>query len=317
MDFNRKREYNYVWYLTIKYIRYHKPRGDEMNKFDITEYDFNPTVLFASKSKLVNDGAYHCHDYTELTFILSGKGKYHIQGKNYEVQAGDVIMCNPGVMHQSLEAKETEPIVEFVAGFTDFHFTGMPENSIILKDGGYVLHMSIENRQEVSKCCYEMVAEFKSNQLGKYFMLKAQLMQMILIILREMQPVKEQQKSCRFDSYNRNYVVKKIISYLNENYACKISLDSIAQNLYLSPVYISKLFKEETGESPINYLIKIRLEKAKEQLSSAEHGSIKQVANQVGYEDVYHFSKLFKKYYGTSPLNYSKKVTADMERTEK
>lgn len=78
--------------------------------------------------------------------------------------------------------------------------------------------------------------------------------------------------------------------------------------MYLSPVYISKLFKEETGDSPINYLIKIRLEKAKEVLEGQEPVSIRSVANQVGYEDVYHFSKLFKKYYGISPLNYSKQI---------
>lgn len=288
-----------------------------MNKFDITENDFNPTVLFASKSKLIHDGYYHRHDYTELTCILSGKGKYFIEGKSYEVQSGDLIMCNPGIMHQSLEANEKEPIVEFVAGFTDFHFIGMPENSIVLKDGGFVLRMSMENRQEVIKKCYEMVAEYKSSNLGKYFMLKAQLMQIILTILREMQPVHEQQKSYRFESYTKSYVVKKIVSYLNENYACKISLDQIAQNLYLSPVYISKLFKEETGESPINYLIKIRLDKAKEMLEGSENGSIRTVANQVGYEDVYHFSKLFKKYYGISPLNYRKKISAEMECVEK
>lgn len=288
-----------------------------MNKFDITENDFNPTVLFASKSKLVCDGKYHQHDYAELTCILSGKGKYYIEGKNYEVQAGDVIMCNPGIKHQTLEANEKEPIVEFVTGFMDFHFIGMPENAIVLKDGGYVLRMSLESRQDVMKRCYEMVAEYESNNLGKYFMLKAQLMQIILVILREMQPVTEKQKTCRFESYNKNYVVKKIISYLNENYPCKISLDQIAQNLYLSPVYISKLFKEQTGESPINYLIKIRLDKAKEMLENESHGSIRSVANQVGYEDVYHFSKLFKKYYGISPLNYSKKIVSNSQRDEK
>jgi YesN/AraC family two-component response regulator len=78
--------------------------------------------------------------------------------------------------------------------------------------------------------------------------------------------------------------------------------------MYLSPVYISKIFKEETGESPINYLIKIRLEKAKDILLNSDSGSIKNIANQVGYDDVYHFSKLFKKYYGISPLYYKKRA---------
>ena len=83
-------------------------------------------------------------------------------------------------------------------------------------------------------------------------------------------------------------------------------MDQIAQNMYLSSVYISKIFKEETGESPINYLISLRLEKAKDHLIASESISIKEIAHSVGYDDVYHFSKLFKKYYGLSPLNYRK-----------
>ena len=51
--------------------------------------------------------------------------------------------------------------------------------------------------------------------------------------------------------------------------------------MYLSPVYVSKIFKEETGESPINYLIKIRLEKARDILAKEGAGSIKSIANAV------------------------------------
>ena len=139
-------------------------------------------------------------------------------------------------------------------------------------------------------------------------MLKAQLMKMLLLIIRELsgEEMQEKQNSYNFESYNKSYVVRRIITYLDENYASKISLDKIAQNMYLSPVYISKIFKEETGESPINYLIKIRLEKARDILVSGEGGSIKAIANSVGYDDVYHFSKLFKKHYGISPLYYRK-----------
>jgi YesN/AraC family two-component response regulator len=72
---------------------------------------------------------------------------------------------------------------------------------------------------------------------------------------------------------------------------------------------MSKLFKQETGESPINYLIKIRMEKAKELLVKEEL-SVKEIANSVGYQDAYHFSKLFKKYTGNSPSDYIKKKTS-------
>ncbi|NLK27172.1 MAG: helix-turn-helix transcriptional regulator [Clostridiales bacterium] len=112
-----------------------------------------------------------------------------------------------------------------------------------------------------------------------------------------------------YKTTNKSHIVDRIKNYLNENYEQKISLEQIAHNMYLSPVYISKLFKEETGESPINYLIRIRLERASKILLQGNSGSIKSIAYQVGYHDVYHFSKLFKKYYGMSPLHFREKVT--------
>lgn len=277
--------------------------------YDLTYNDFNPTVFYVSKVKMIKDGVYHDHDFTELAYILSGRGKYLVDGKEYEVEAGDLILCNPGVKHTHIVTNQKEPTIEFISGFTDFHFKNMPANSIAMKEGSCILHTSAELRQELSMHCYTMIAEKEGSKVGRYFMFKTHLMQMLLLIMREIVEVEgPEQKGCNFESYNKSYAVNRIINYLNENYEQKISLEQIAHNMYLSPVYISKIFKEETGESPINYLIKIRLEKAKEILLNSEGGSIKSIANQVGYDDVYHFSKLFKKYYGISPLYYKKRA---------
>ncbi|MBH1940039.1 AraC family transcriptional regulator [Mobilitalea sibirica] len=277
--------------------------------YDLTYNDFNPTVFYVSKIKMTNDGVYHDHDFTELAYILSGKGKYLIEGKEYDVEAGDLVICNPGVKHTHIVTNTKEPTIEFIAGFTDFHFKNMAANSIELKNGGCIIHTSAELKQELSMHCYSMIAEKEGCKVGKYFMFKTHLMQMLLLVMREMVDNENpEQKGCNFESYNKSYAVNRIITYLNENFDQKISLEQIAHNMYLSPVYISKIFKEETGESPINYLIKIRLDKAREILLSGESGSIKSIATQVGYDDVYHFSKLFKKYYGISPLYYKKRA---------
>ena len=285
------------------------------SQYDLTYDDFNPTILFASKLKMVVEDKYHSHnDFTELTIILSGKGRYFVEEKIYDVEPGDIIVCNPGVHHKNIVTNPSEPTVEFFTGFYGYHFKNMPPETIQLKDGGYHLRLSADARREVMKQCYEMLAENEARQIGKYFMLKARLMQVLLMMMREIvETPRPKQKSCNFESYNKSYAVKKIINYLNENYEHKISLDQIAHNMYLSPVYISKIFKEETGESPINYLIKIRLEKARDILEHSEDGSIKNIATEVGYDDVYHFSKLFKKYYGISPQNYRKSVKGTRE----
>jgi transcriptional regulator, AraC family len=122
------------------------------------------------------------------------------------------------------------------------------------------------------------------------------------MILRENYFTEESRSKdyCSFNSTEKSNIVQTIIAYMKENYAEEISLSKMSKSTYLSPVYISKIFKEETGFSPINYLINIRLEKAKEMLEKGRI-TIKDVAKNVGYEDAYYFSKLFKKYYGYPP----------------
>ena len=147
-----------------------------------------------------------------------------------------------------------------------------------------------------------MDAEKELGGIGRYFVMKAYLMQMLVYIIRSQQPkLLEMQEGYAFESVNKKYVVEQIVNYFEEHYNEKISLERIAQNMYLSTFYISKIFKSETGDAPIRHLINIRLEKAKEILEQTPNLSIKEIAAKVGYEDVYHFSKQFKKHFGISP----------------
>jgi quercetin dioxygenase-like cupin family protein len=89
-----------------------------VKKFDITYNDFNPSVFFVSKIKMVNEGVIHDHDFAELAYILSGKGKYLVEGNEFDVNAGDLVICNPGVKHTHIISNPKEPTIEFISGFT-------------------------------------------------------------------------------------------------------------------------------------------------------------------------------------------------------
>lgn len=275
----------------------------EKDQFDISSGDFNPTFLFACKSLRQTDEAnYHCHDFMEIAFILAGQGQYRINGCFYPVSQGDVVLLNPGDYHQSLVTAPANPCLEFYAAFTNFQFKNMEENHFTFDGVQYVLPTDGEIRQNLFKLCTSMSKECASGEPGSYFMLRAYLTQFILLILRGQMGTKQKTASgCSFDSTNRTYVVEQMLNYFEDHYDEKISLDKIARNMYLSPFYISKIFKNETGDTPINHLIKIRLEKARDLLETGEAPSIQKAASFVGYEDVYHFSKLFKKHYGISP----------------
>lgn len=276
----------------------------------ITIEELDPTFLFSWKG-VRDDGEeeYHSHDFLAFIFILSGEGKYRIEGEEHEVREGDLLILNPGVCHQSLTDKcAEEPVTEFFVGFSDIQIPGYPHNYLPVPEGAHLIHTGGELKQKLNKLCIAIETENEVCKEGRYFMLKAYLMELILLVIREQCETIAGPRGYAFESVNKKYVVENIISYFERNYSEKISLDRIAENMYLSPFYISKIFKSETGDTPIRYLINIRLEKAKELLENESESSIQEIAGRVGYEDAYHFSKLFKKRYGLSPSQVRNKV---------
>ncbi len=98
--------------------------------------------------------------------------------------------------------------------------------------------------------------------------------------------------------------IKKIIDYIDTNYAVDLSLDHIAEQVYLHPNYISYLFKKETGFTFIHYLHLYRIKKAKELIMRDPDLSFHYISKQVGYENVRHFFNVFKKYSDVTPGEY-------------
>lgn len=272
--------------------------------------NLDPTFLYTWKGTRQRDrdeNNYHSHNHLELAFILSGTGRYRIEDEIYSVQEGDLLIINPGVRHQALCCPEAEqPATEFFVGLTDIRLPGFAENCLPLPGGECILHTTGDLKQKLFRLCSSMEAENAVCRQGRYFMLKSYVIQMVLLVIREQCEPMERPQGYAFESANKKYVVEQIVTYFEEHYNEKISLDQIAENMYLSPFYISKIFKSETGDTPIHHLINIRLEKAKELLAGGCQGSIQEIAALVGYDDAYHFSKLFKKHYGITPTQARK-----------
>ena len=100
-----------------------------------------------------------------------------------------------------------------------------------------------------------------------------------------------------------NLFVQKAADYIKLNYSEKISIKEIADQLYLSPNYLSELFKKHTGKTISEYLTEYRLEKACQLLDHAEY-RVGDVSGMVGIHDGRYFSDMFKKKYGMTPTEY-------------
>lgn len=100
-------------------------------------------------------------------------------------------------------------------------------------------------------------------------------------------------------------VMHEIAKYMEQHYHREMTLQNISERFYLSREYISRRFKQETGENVFDYLARIRVEKARLLLQNP-HLKIGQIAEMVGYDDEKYFSKVFKKIEGISPNQYRK-----------
>lgn len=104
------------------------------------------------------------------------------------------------------------------------------------------------------------------------------------------------------DEYS-NQAIQKAKEYIQKNFKKDISLESVSREIDLSTYYFSKLFKDVTGENFLEYLTNIRMETAKKMLLSGKY-SIKEICVETGYSDPNYFSRIFKKYVGSTPTEF-------------
>ncbi|MFB9277382.1 response regulator transcription factor [Cohnella cellulosilytica] len=108
-------------------------------------------------------------------------------------------------------------------------------------------------------------------------------------------------------AYRRTFVysetTNRIMAYIREHYADKLSMTVLAEQVHLNENYLSQMFKKETGKTITRYMIEVRMEQAKQRLATLRH-KINRVAAEVGYASEAHFSTAFKAHYGITPSQY-------------
>lgn len=108
-----------------------------------------------------------------------------------------------------------------------------------------------------------------------------------------------------------NLVIMRAKEYIDLNYRKKFTLTDMANALYISPNYLSDLFKKHTGMKFSDYLLEVRMEKSKEYLMDI-HYKVGDISALVGFSDARYFSSTFRKRYGMSPLEFRNRYAAGL-----
>ena len=103
--------------------------------------------------------------------------------------------------------------------------------------------------------------------------------------------------------YSKDQVIKKMIAYIEKNYAKSLKLEMLGQLFGYNSAYLGKLFKSNVGESFNTYLERVRINNAQRMLREGNH-KVYEISKDIGFKNVDYFYKKFKKYVGESPSEY-------------
>lgn len=232
----------------------------------------------------------------ELLYIYKGGGRYVVGSREYALQAGDIVICNAGVVHGEgpFQKKTME---SYCCVINELQIPGLEKNCLIPPEKRPVLHF--EPGSAVEKMMLALYELDENPVIDRKIC--CQLSNSILDIVY-IQVLNEQDQEKNIDRKN-DELVRNISEYLDEHFLDTVNLKELGDQFHLSHYYIAHVFKEETGLSPMKYIMQRRIGEAQNMLMNTS-ASVQEISSQLGFNSTSHLSTVFKKYVGISPVAY-------------
>jgi len=239
----------------------------------------------------------HLHeDRVELNFILSGNGTQVVDGELFNTQAGDVLICNSGVLHDDSLMINSQ-INAWCLAVTNLKLPGRPVNELVPEK--FSPRIPCQKVAEQLAQLYPMIHHYAQQKNG--YTIANTLARAVVLIVQKMI-----RTSALAVNRENNFAVKTIRRYIQEHYAENLTLTQLAELVNVDEYYLSHAFKKITHYSPQQYILRRRIGKAQCLLIYTSL-PLTEIAARVGYEDSNYFSRVFKKVIGMSPRLYRQK----------
>lgn len=227
-------------------------------------------------------------EFYDLTLIIDGQATFYIKNKKYNVKRGDIFFKNRnndfhskgsiGFHHLSIRfCVGKEDRINFLKKLyhidnIDYYYNLFSEAIRLYDQKSYMYNIKI------TSIIYNIVASLITSEVSKE------------------------------NSHNKYRIIKNSVIYMNDNiYNPNLSVEDIAEKSNISVKHFRNIFKEIYEITPVKYITEKRLEKGKELLYYSEY-SINEIAEYVGFNSTIYFDRVFKKYYGSSPMNYKNSI---------
>ncbi|MBD2864389.1 AraC family transcriptional regulator [Paenibacillus oceani] len=262
----------------------------------------------------------HMHDYIQIAYVVRGVGNHHFLDKTLTVGKGDLFIIPPLKAHSinTIDGKELEfVLLDFMPAFLGdhlrpfsrsvFHHVTQFEKSGTSSEWLQPwLHISQDKQLLVEQLLQDIQEEIEEREEGYEFSVQINVVKLLILIDREFRKTERQrhQAACQKPQYQQ---FQDVVRHIHENYGQDIPLEQGAYIANMTPAYFSHLFKKATGQTFVEYLHEVRIERAKELIRLGVH-TMTQICFQVGFRHLSHFIRTFKKRTGLTPTEYKKSV---------
>lgn len=244
----------------------------------------------------------HCHDYHEIYYLMNGERRFFIKDTAYDIQKGAMVLIKPNVIHCVLDLGDPaheRMLVLFRGRFLSEIFAD--ERLLApFQDPSPVFRLDVPNRYLLEDLITRMLAEFRIVDSYSRGLCPVLLYELLVMIARMTERIHSEGSGTAETGLARFHAISR---YLCENYTEKITLRHLSERFHLSPYHLCRRFKETTGLSVIRYLNQVRILEAQKLLRT---GGVRvaELAGKVGFDNISHFGRTFKRLIGVSPMRY-------------
>ena len=261
-----------------------------------------PRLLYVSEIRpdaSAHPRVMHAHaDAVELILICSGSSEYLIHDKKVVIKAGDLLVYNAGVVHDEVSGPDME-VGSYCVGVGGLHMPGLRPNALIPDEAGYVFPTG-RYFADMKELFVMMFRNLAAGEPHAELFCTSLLHALLVSVLTVTEGVGETRENPADEPH---ILGSRIKDYIDRHYMEPITLQSMGEALRISPYYLSHVFKQMSGYSPVQYLLRRRIGEAQTLLITTKL-SVARIAEMVGYDSQSYFNLQFTKNIGMPPSRY-------------
>jgi AraC-like DNA-binding protein len=254
-------------------------------------------------SKLVNVNIHH-HDFFECYYFMSGAVRFQIEGKNYSLKPGDIVLINTSDLHQAkildMSIQYERVVLWLNRDFVQRLSTPMTNLADCFNklDRKNIIRAEIETQQHIRSLMDQLINLENYQGFGADIFARACTAELLVLMNIEMLNLSKLPKV----EVRKNQVIEEMIDYINNHLEEPLQIDTLADQFFLSKFHLSRKFSKQTGTTLHHFITQKRLILAKDLI--LQHLPITNVYRQCGFGDYSNFFRAFRSEYNMTPKQY-------------